>query len=848
MKDMNDHTNKDSVPAMLTPGEFVLNKEASQMYAPFIEQMNNHGLQQRHAENISMNMGGGVPPVQHLNFGGWLKGLLEPDEDSIIARQKRGELLPAHIRAVPPGYGAAPPPPPGGSAVSDEALLQGSSHAEQMGTGAQHGRNTVIPTSASMPYMKGEEAGMIPPIEEMHPRDRAMLANQAPENTGVANVHPRDAAMNYPGAVPPGFGAGPEGQAIGAVPPGFGAGPEGTAISATPPGYNESFGSATPPGFGAAPPQEGTGAQHGRDDIVTTNKYFDSDRDGSYFTKTNDPLLETEYPGAGNPGAVPAMFQGYADYTPEEAVAEAQGAVPETDNVDWNSLQGLGIPHAGPEADAVTDQVQDMVIQEQTNISDQIINKAQAQSTKLNAAAEAAAENGDFQEANRLRNKAKQTISDAETAKAEQDAKIAEIKDKYEKGRSARFDAENEWRESQGLPPKPAGLKTMDEVKNEVANKPLAKENVEATKEAVSSKVQELTANEPPLDDAEGNAVVTAGKNASPEVMDKAKAAVSDSFGDLFDKKEFNRAALIFAGALLTGMSPQRALAFAGQGYISRIDAKEAQAAKTAAQNSKDANALAIANAEREAKGQMTATGEAKEFWNDGKKVYGQEVKRKDPNTGIYTTSYVGPDGSILNPTEWTEDGKGSKTWRDNLKGTTDTTTKQLKELKETFGYNDPSDKTKGYKTDILPTTSAGKIAEWADQNGVDPAELSGLVESAYHETLNNPQKGKRARSIIPALEQLVIRQKTGDDAAWKTADGGNVDMQKIDILNAAASNKLKSLGFQGNATNLSNMFYGEALTDWNALGPDGQKQWNRKANKGENGFYLFTQDMLLNS
>ena len=48
VKDLNDPTNVDSVPAMLTPGEYVLNKEASAMYGPLLEKMNNAGLQQRH--------------------------------------------------------------------------------------------------------------------------------------------------------------------------------------------------------------------------------------------------------------------------------------------------------------------------------------------------------------------------------------------------------------------------------------------------------------------------------------------------------------------------------------------------------------------------------------------------------------------------------------------------------------------------------------------------------------------------------------------------------------------------------------------------------------------------------
>ena len=69
MIDKTDPTNRDTVPAMLTPGEFVLNKEATEMYGPIIQQMNNNGLQQRFAENKAMeaNMGGGV---NTYNIGG----------------------------------------------------------------------------------------------------------------------------------------------------------------------------------------------------------------------------------------------------------------------------------------------------------------------------------------------------------------------------------------------------------------------------------------------------------------------------------------------------------------------------------------------------------------------------------------------------------------------------------------------------------------------------------------------------------------------------------------------------------------------------------------------------------
>ncbi len=66
MIDKTDPTNRDTVPAMLTPGEFVLNKEASTMFAPVIEQMNAAGLQHR----AMKNMGGGIQNYNDGSAGG----------------------------------------------------------------------------------------------------------------------------------------------------------------------------------------------------------------------------------------------------------------------------------------------------------------------------------------------------------------------------------------------------------------------------------------------------------------------------------------------------------------------------------------------------------------------------------------------------------------------------------------------------------------------------------------------------------------------------------------------------------------------------------------------------------
>ena len=79
VKDLNDPTNVDTVPAMLTEGEFVLNKEAASMYGPIIEQMNNHGLMQRQAENQMLKANTGMMVQGGYNTGGLVSFLKEKE-------------------------------------------------------------------------------------------------------------------------------------------------------------------------------------------------------------------------------------------------------------------------------------------------------------------------------------------------------------------------------------------------------------------------------------------------------------------------------------------------------------------------------------------------------------------------------------------------------------------------------------------------------------------------------------------------------------------------------------------------------------------------------------------------
>ena len=176
--------------------------------------------------------------------------------------------------------------------------------------------------------------------------------------------------------------------------------------------------------------------------------------------------------------------------------------------------------------------------------------------------------------------------------------------------------------------------------------------------------------------------------------------------------------------------------------------------------------------------------------------------------------------------------------------------TGQLKSLRSQFDEFKVDDKT-GYKTDINPATSAGKIADWAVKNGVKPEELSGLVESAYHDAINDTrQDGSRARSIVPYLNQLVIRQKIGNPdifvaKGYDPEDKGAkqyVNAQKLQTLNNSLAHVMKSKGKEGGTKDLANLFYNAALRDWNKLSTKEQEKFIGTALDDESGFYKFVE------
>ena len=350
------------------------------------------------------------------------------------------------------------------------------------------------------------------------------------------------------------------------------------------------------------------------------------------------------------------------------------------------------------------------------------------------------------------------------------------------------------------------------------------------------------------------------GKKAPKEMVEKAKGFFTDAFSELFDGGELAKMAILYAGSRMLGYSHGGSLNWAAKNYLNTIQTNQANhqtyvqdlaksgkytsASVAAYKESKDLSDLVPAGSP------VNRTGNFKTFYKNGKAYKAEELKQGDQ------TVWMTPDGRQIDATFQDDPArvKGTKEYDTRVKNFRTVTGDQLKSLRNQFDRFGEGENV-NYKTDINPHTSAGKIAEWAADNNVDPNELAGLVESAYHDAINdNRQDGSRARDLVPYLNQLVIRHRVGGNADAFLAKGYEgdgpkqyVNASKLATLNAGAAGVLRSMGKEGDTDDLANLFYNEALRDWNDLGPDAQKKWNRNANDDESGFYLFATDMLTN-
>ena len=83
---------------------------------------------------------------------------------------------------------------------------------------------------------------------------------------------------------------------------------------------------------------------------------------------------------------------------------------------------------------------------------------------------------------------------------------------------------------------------------------------------------------QPPSKDPDANKKIEeAGNTADPTLIEQAKDAFKGAFGDLFNPKELARMALLYTGSRLMGYSHEGSFAYGAKSYLNRVDAMDAQ-------------------------------------------------------------------------------------------------------------------------------------------------------------------------------------------------------------------------------------------------------------------------------
>ena len=382
-------------------------------------------------------------------------------------------------------------------------------------------------------------------------------------------------------------------------------------------------------------------------------------------------------------------------------------------------------------------------------------------------------------------------------------------------------------------------------------------------------------------DNASEKTVEAAGEEAvkaDPSLLGQVKDAFSDAFKSLFNPAELAKAAILYAGSRALGYSHGGSMQWVAGNYLENVQA--AEQAKIKAQATKEKRAFELAKTDKftpksvsayrksgdpadlvskKSVAGATSTGVTEQrIGPGGKKISIQQVKMPNGSTG-----YQLPNGKVVTKA-WLENNskpydasfdKGTSEYRARRSRATKSMTELFKEIQGREDRFKVDQETK-YKTGILPQQAAQDFWTFAESYGVDPEsdEAQDLMGAAYRQAIQQStiEGAPVAKNLKPFLEAAYIRQQSGAPQLFQV----NPDKEEKESAKYVRSDKMNKFlkGLDDAAvvipslqnmpkTDQRNKLIGVLTDKWGKLSDDERKQWNRRANKGvETGFYLFAK------
>ena len=291
--------------------------------------------------------------------------------------------------------------------------------------------------------------------------------------------------------------------------------------------------------------------------------------------------------------------------------------------------------------------------------------------------------------------------------------------------------------------------------------------NKKEVKEKILNKIDEEAKKDPnstgPGEDQKGNNAteeeVVKAAEQDPSLIEKAGGFLKEAFGELFDPKELARAAILYAGSRALGYNHSGSMQYAAKGYLKRIES--AQAAKIEAAATRDKRAFELAKTDKFTPASVNAykksgnpadlvskkstagaipTGVTEQRLLGGKKVSIQQVKTPNGSTG-----YLLPNGQVVSKATLENKSKpyqaafdkGTPEYRTRRARATKSASEIFKQIQSREGKYKVGDETK-YRTGIIPAQAAQDFWTFAEKYGIDPEsdEALDIMGNAYQQAI----------------------------------------------------------------------------------------------------------------
>ena len=400
-------------------------------------------------------------------------------------------------------------------------------------------------------------------------------------------------------------------------------------------------------------------------------------------------------------------------------------------------------------------------------------------------------------------------------------------------------------------------------------------------KDNIAQEVVNKTDNDKKPEEKDTKQVEETGGKASNQEKSKVEGFLKGLLGSLFDKKELKRMAVMYLGSRVMGYGHNGSLNFALRNYLTRVDAKEDARRKFV--NTKEAR--------RDYEGAslqlFLETGNVSDLiprqtlvpTQNFKKLYSENKQGKVEETiaqeftktigGVTYPVYLDSKGKILNLRNYQADPinfRKSKESREAASKYAKEIEEDLKSLRNQFGrIGVNKDKTINYVSDINPNTEADVLINYALEEGLDITRFKAAIPMAYKAMLNDPERAGKAKvtsllgyindvymepSLVENKEMFRVEPYT--KAEKEAKKGPMVSTKRMEELRQNVGVMVRrNLGNDVKGSSDGELFsylVKKLKPRYDALKDEEKQQFERKAQKVkgrkvENGFFVYVKE-----